>query len=411
MPVTERDGRGAARRPGRASTPSRRGSSPTASGEGGDRRLHGRLAARTSPVEVVLEEVEPGRPNLLAPPAAAPAADRRSASTPTSDTVGYANWRDRALEPERDGDRLDRARRGRRQGVLRDRRCSRCAQLATSGTGLRGDLARRAARSTRRAPRSARSDLVRRHTMTTRRSSLEPDALGRGDRRAPGLRLDRRDRPRQARPTARRPRTGIDAIVHMAEVVRRPRTGSTREVFPRRRSAQRPDGLPHRHDPGRHRLRDVPEPVRPGDRDRHAARRAPRRSGPRDRGDLRRGAARPSRTSAARSDVRIEREPFLAEGHEALLAASTAATEAVIGRPLEPDGLNAWTDAALMQAAGIPTILARPARRQLPLARRVGLALRVHGDGRGDRADRRRLLRLSGAAGRVVRPPPRWRLR
>ena len=29
----------------------------------------------------------------------------------------------------------------------------------------------------------------------------------------------------------------------------------------------------------------------------------------------------------------------------------------MIGRPFEPIGLNAWTDAALMQAAGIPTVL------------------------------------------------------
>ncbi len=32
----------------------------------------------------------------------------------------------------------------------------------------------------------------------------------------------------------------------------------------------------------------------------------------------------------------------------------------VLGRPLEPAGLNAWGDAALMQAAGIPTLMFGP---------------------------------------------------
>jgi succinyl-diaminopimelate desuccinylase len=54
--------------------------------------------------------------------------------------------------------------------------------------------------------------------------------------------------------------------------------------------------------------------------------------------------------------VQLENEPFTANGHEALLSAYSAATEAVTGRPAEPVGLNTWTDAAIMQGAGIPTI-------------------------------------------------------
>ena len=50
-------------------------------------------------------------------------------------------------------------------------------------------------------------------------------------------------------------------------------------------------------------------------------------------------------------------EPFVAEGHEPLLAALDGAATDVIGRPFEPVGLNAWADAALMQAAGIPTVM------------------------------------------------------
>jgi acetylornithine deacetylase len=55
--------------------------------------------------------------------------------------------------------------------------------------------------------------------------------------------------------------------------------------------------------------------------------------------------------------VNIERDPFKAVGHEGLVAAAAKATRQVAGRGLTEVGLNAWTDAALMQDAGIPTIL------------------------------------------------------
>ncbi len=54
--------------------------------------------------------------------------------------------------------------------------------------------------------------------------------------------------------------------------------------------------------------------------------------------------------------VQLENEPFTASGHEALLAAYSAATEAVTGSPAQAIGVNTWTDAAIMQGAGIPTI-------------------------------------------------------
>jgi len=55
--------------------------------------------------------------------------------------------------------------------------------------------------------------------------------------------------------------------------------------------------------------------------------------------------------------VRLEREPFVAEGHEALQEIVVAAMTSVLGKEPKITGLNAWTDAALMQAAGIPTLL------------------------------------------------------
>jgi acetylornithine deacetylase/succinyl-diaminopimelate desuccinylase-like protein len=55
--------------------------------------------------------------------------------------------------------------------------------------------------------------------------------------------------------------------------------------------------------------------------------------------------------------IALENEPFEAAGHEELLATFSDATDEVIGRPATPIGFNTWTDAAIMQSAGIPTIL------------------------------------------------------
>jgi acetylornithine deacetylase len=55
--------------------------------------------------------------------------------------------------------------------------------------------------------------------------------------------------------------------------------------------------------------------------------------------------------------VQLDRDPFLAQGHERLQEVLAASMTDVLGRQPIITGLNAWTDAALMQAAGIPTIL------------------------------------------------------
>jgi acetylornithine deacetylase len=54
--------------------------------------------------------------------------------------------------------------------------------------------------------------------------------------------------------------------------------------------------------------------------------------------------------------VRVAREPFVATGHDDLLACLDGAADLVIGHSLERVGENAWMDAALMQSAGIPTV-------------------------------------------------------
>jgi acetylornithine deacetylase len=55
--------------------------------------------------------------------------------------------------------------------------------------------------------------------------------------------------------------------------------------------------------------------------------------------------------------VRLDRDPFLAQGHERLQEVLVAAMTDVLGRAPLSTGLNAWTDAALLQAAGVPTLL------------------------------------------------------
>ncbi len=90
------------------------------------------------PVEVVLDEIAPGRVNLLA-------TLKGTGGGPTlcfnahADTVGYAGWPDEALVPRLDGDRLYGL------GAADDKGCCAAALLAlrvlaTSGEKLRGDL-------------------------------------------------------------------------------------------------------------------------------------------------------------------------------------------------------------------------------------------------------------------------------
>jgi acetylornithine deacetylase/succinyl-diaminopimelate desuccinylase-like protein len=55
--------------------------------------------------------------------------------------------------------------------------------------------------------------------------------------------------------------------------------------------------------------------------------------------------------------IKLEREPFVAQGHEALRSVVAKAITDVLGREPKITGMNGWTDAALLQAAGIPTLL------------------------------------------------------
>jgi acetylornithine deacetylase/succinyl-diaminopimelate desuccinylase-like protein len=319
----------------------------------GERAVAEAMAAWLSdlPVEVAFDEIEPGRVNLIA----------RLPGTgdgPTlginahADTVGFANWADRALEPVIEGDRMVGL------GVADDKSGCVAGMLALrsiveSGARLRGDVLL-ACVADEEGVSIGSEDLVRRHTMDAC-IVIEPDALPNAIVEHQGFGwIDVIVHGRAAHGSA--PQDGIDAIVHMAEVVAGldrldretyaatsgSRNGKT--VF---HTGTLEAGTDYATYPSRAVL-GIEIGTQPGE---HLSDRVREIEGifaelavtlPGFRGEV---------------DVQLDREPFVAEGHEALLAALDGAATSVIGRPFEPVGLNAWTDAALMQAAGIPTVL------------------------------------------------------
>jgi len=322
---------------------------PGGAGEGAIAKYMADWLAPTG-VETVLEEVEPGRPNLIARLAGAGGGPSLCLNA-HSDTVGYGNWADRALRPERRGDRLYGV------GVADDK--SSCAigllalrELATSGKRLRGDVIL-ACTVDEEGASIGTSDLVRRHRYDTA-IILEPDLLGRAIVEHQGFGwVDVIVHGKAAHGSA--PQNGIDAIVHMAEVVHGlaeldarfalapdPRNGRT--VL---HTGTINGGTDYATYPSRCVL-GIEIGTQPGET--LAARVA-------DIEAIFEDCRRRLPGFRAEVEVRIEREPFLAAGHEALLDATGRAIRAVTGREMTLDGLNAWTDAALMQAAGIPTIL------------------------------------------------------
>lgn len=304
-------------------------------------------------IEVELEEVEPGRPNLVAR-LAGTGGGRSLCLNAHSDTVGYANWADRALVPERRGDRLIGV------GVADDK--ASCAvgmlalrDLARSGSRLRGDVVL-ACTIDEEGGSIGTIDLVQRHTYDGA-IVLEPHEVEFVVVEHQGFGwLDIIVHGKPAHGSA--PDDGIDAIVHMAQVIDGlaaldarfkagpdPRNGRT--VL---HTGTIAGGTDYATYPSRAIL-GIEIGTQPGET--MAARVADIEA---IFADCR------SRLPGFSAEIRIqvERDPFKAEHHEPLLAAASAAGRRTLGRPLQEAGLNAWTDAALMQAAGIPTILFGP---------------------------------------------------
>ena len=303
------------------------------------------------PVEVTLDEIQPGRVNLIA-------RLRGSGGGPTlcvnahSDTVGFANWAERALSPWVEGDRMYGL------GVADDKSGCVAALLALrslveSGVTLKGDLLV-ACVADEEGVSIGTEDLIERHPMDAA-IVIEPDALPRGIVEHQGFGwIDLIVHGKPAHGSA--PDDGIDAIVHMAEVVGR-LDRMDREIF-----RTQPDqlngrtvfhtgtikgGTDYATYPAKAVL-GIEIGTQPGE---HLSDRV------KEIELIFADLAQTLPGFSAEVDVKLDRDPFKAEGHEPLLAALDEAAISVIGRPFEPSGLNAWTDAALLQNAGVPTVL------------------------------------------------------
>jgi acetylornithine deacetylase/succinyl-diaminopimelate desuccinylase-like protein len=323
---------------------------PTGSGERAVAELMAAWLADL-PVDVAFDEIEPGRVNLIA-------TLRGTGGGPTlgidahADTVGYANWAERALEPSVSGDRMVGL------GVADDK--SGCAaallalrSLVESGVRLRGDLLV-ACVADEEGVSIGTEHLVAHHAMDAA-IVIEPDGLPRAVVEHQGFGwIDLVVHGKAAHGSA--PNDGVDAIVHMGEVIRGldeldrktfaatadSRNGKT--VF---HTGTIEGGTDYATYPSRAVL-GCEIGTQPGEqlRDRLSEIDA-----------IYTDLAGRLRSFHAETIVRLEREPFRAEGHAALMAALDASAQDVIGRPFDQVGLNAWTDAALVQAAGIPTVL------------------------------------------------------
>lgn len=306
------------------------------------------------PVEVVVQEIAPGRQNFVA-------TLRGTGEGPVlclnahADTVGYAGWPEEALVPRLDGDRLYGL------GSSDDKGCCAIALLvlrhfATSGVRLRGDLVvacvadeEGVSIGTEHLVRTLKADYA---------MVLEPDALPRVIVEHQGFGwLDVVINGRAAHGSA--PEVGVDAIVGLAHVLTRlqewdttnfaapptPRNGKTvfhtgvvnggtdYATYP----SQATLGIEIGTQPGEtmdDRVREIETMIAEV------------------------ATIMPGLTGEVR--VRLAREPFLAAGHDPMVASLGRAMRARLSCELEDVGLNAWTDAALMQSAGIATVVLGP---------------------------------------------------
>jgi acetylornithine deacetylase/succinyl-diaminopimelate desuccinylase-like protein len=321
---------------------------PGAAGEGAVAAF---IVERLRPlgVDVVVEEVAPGRPNVIAR-LKGTGGGRSLGLNAHTDTVGDAGWPGRSQQPVVDGDRMiglgaadDKGHVAIMMLVL--------AALARSGMPLRGDVVA-AFVMDEEATSEGTFDVVKRHRMDGC-VVVEPFGLGRAIVTHQGFGwLDIVVRGRAAHGSD--PDKGIDAISGVSEVVRRldrlgaawaadphPLNGATvyhastitggtdYATYP----ASAVLGIEIGTQPGEtiaDRVRDIDAIF----------------------SDIK--ASRPD--FSADVIVKLDRDPFLAVGHDALWDSVAAANLAVTGGELAAVGENAWMDAALIQAAGIPTL-------------------------------------------------------
>jgi acetylornithine deacetylase/succinyl-diaminopimelate desuccinylase-like protein len=328
-------------------------------GGAGEAEIAADLAARLVRLglEATIEEIEPGRCNVIG--------RLRGAGTgPTiclnahADTVGYASWPDRALTPVVEGDRMTGL------GVADDKGgCATAllalADLARRGVQLNGDILV-AFVADEEGVSIGTEHLVAHHADEIDLAIvLEPEGsdLVIAEHQGFGW-IDVVVNGRPAHGSA--PEEGVDAIVHLAEVITRlaeldrtvwtasPDPTNGRTVFHTGTISGGTDyatypsqavlGIEIGTQPGETLANRVADIEAIFDRIRAEV-------DPRFSGEVR---------------VRLDRDPFVGIGNEALVEAIIAASAEFRPEPAHRVGMNAWTDAALMEAAGIPTVMYGP---------------------------------------------------
>lgn len=324
---------------------------PTGSGEAAVARYIADWLADTG-AEIEIVEVEPGRPNVLA-------RLRGTGGGPTlclnahSDTVGFAGWPDEALVPRIDGDIMYGL------GAADDKSGVAAAMLtlrtlAESGTSLRGDLliacvADEEGISIGSEHLAAHNDgidaCIVLEPQPNEELIVEHQGFGWIDVICHGVAAH-----------GCVPDQGVDAIVHLAEVITRmhahdrrafepePHPMSGRTVF---HTGTLTGGTDYATYPNYAKV-GIEIGTQPGE---HLSDRVAEIEG------MFADVARTERGFKGEVIVQLDREPFVATGHEALQEIVVGAMTEVLGVPPAITGMNGWTDAALMQAAGIPTLL------------------------------------------------------
>lgn len=307
------------------------------------------LANAGADVEVV--DVAPGRPNVLA-------RLRGTGGGPVlclnahTDTVGFAGWPEEALQPRVDGDRMYGL------GAADDKGGCAAAMLALaaiaeSGARPRGDLLvacvadeeGRSIGTEHLVERGGIDAAIVIEPQPTHELVVEHQGFGWIDVVTHGVAAHGCE-----------PDTGVDAIVHLAEVITRLHR-LDREVFQEHPSLLNgrtvfhtgtiAGGTDYATYPNVARV-GIEIGTQPGESlsDRVAEIEA-----------IFAEIARTERGFSGEVVVHLEREPFVARGHERLQDIVAKAMTAVLGREPAITGMNGWTDAALLQAAGIPTLL------------------------------------------------------
>jgi len=305
-------------------------------------------------IEVSLDEVQDGRCNLMA-------RLRGSAPGPTLcinshlDTVGYSEWGADALVPRIDGDRMY----GR--GAADDKAGCAAAMLAVrdlvaSRTPLAGDVLL-ALVIDEEGVSIGTEHLVAHHDVDFA-IVIEPTGLPLAITEHQGFGwIDVVVHGKAAHGSA--PDVGVDAIVHLAEVITRlhalderewkakPTDLNGRTVF---HTGTISGGTDYATYPSQAVL-GIEIGTQPGETlaDRVA-----------DIESIFAEVALVHPDFRGEVVVRLDRDPFTGSGQEPLLAAMDAAALEVLGVPMTRTGENAWTDAALLQSAGIPTLLVGP---------------------------------------------------